>query len=103
MSGLQLRISLLPKDLQMIIWEYNVEHRPKMKETFDEIRYCDSYKYLCFICNSMKIGKYNFTNGLTDRKICSKRCCAKYKSSTYELINFKGYTIERLYYDPDYM
>jgi hypothetical protein len=95
------RIRLLPKDLQIIISEYNVDHRHKMKETIDEITYGDTYKYLCYVCQTMKFGLYNFSNGLSDRKICSKRCCSKYKSSPYELINFKGYKIQRLYYDGD--
>jgi hypothetical protein len=97
------RIRLLPKDLQIIISEYDVEHRPKMKETLEEITYCVSYKYLCFICRTMKFGLYNFSNGLSDRKICSKRCCPKYKSSPYELVHFKGFQTTRLYYGVDYI
>lgn len=104
MDTLSLHISLLPKDLQIIIGEYNVEHRPKMKETINDITYNYYYTYLCFVCQTIKIGLCHLSNGISDKKLCSKRCCAKYKSSSYELVHIKGYKTMRLEYDvEDYM
>jgi len=96
------RIRLLPKELQIIISEYDIEHRPKMKKTLDEITYCNTYKYLCFICRTMKIGFCHYSNRHSDKKICSKKCCAKYKLSPYELVHFNEFQITRLYYDLNY-
>jgi hypothetical protein len=42
------RIKLLPKEIQDLIYMFNVEHRYKMKKVFDYI-HCIIYK--CWICD----------------------------------------------------
>jgi len=99
MNSLHQRISLLPKDLQIIIGEYDVEHRPKMQKILNEIKQCESFTYLCFICQTIKIGICHISNEMNkDKKIISKRCCTKNKSSPYEIVHFKGYKTMRLFY-----
>jgi hypothetical protein len=42
---------LLPKEIQNLIDEFNVEHRPKMREVLDELLYY--YKeFECYNCNN---------------------------------------------------
>jgi hypothetical protein len=40
-------INRLPKDLQIYISEYNVEHRKQMRNVLEQI---ENNKYYCFIC-----------------------------------------------------
>ena len=41
------KILLLPKEIQDIIGEYNVEHRPKMEPVLQVIRSLDVKCYIC--------------------------------------------------------
>ena len=43
------RILVLPQVLQVIISEFNVEHRPNMKQVLEVI---NSMELRCFICNA---------------------------------------------------
>lgn len=52
MENISSKILLLPKEIQHIIGEFNLEHRPKMKPVFQVIRSlhvkcvtCDAYLY----------------------------------------------------------
>ena len=67
------KIILLPKEIQDIIHEFNVEHRPMMKPVFQVIRSLD---LKCYTCDA-----YLYDNPTEDviyimKKIfvCSKNC-----------------------------
>jgi hypothetical protein len=47
MENILSKILLLPKEIQDIIGEFNVEHRPKMKPVFQVIRSLDLKCYIC--------------------------------------------------------
>ncbi len=49
MENISYKILLLPKEIQDIIGEFNVEHRPKMEPVFQVIRSLD---VKCFICDA---------------------------------------------------
>uniref|UniRef100_A0A6C0LQL1 Uncharacterized protein n=1 Tax=viral metagenome TaxID=1070528 RepID=A0A6C0LQL1_9ZZZZ len=47
MENISSKIILLPKEIQNIISEFNVEHRPKMEPVFQIIRSLDLKCYIC--------------------------------------------------------
>jgi len=47
MENILSKILLLPKEIQDIIGEFNVEHRPKMEPVFQVIRSLDVKCYVC--------------------------------------------------------
>lgn len=49
MENILSKILLLPKEIQDIIAEFNVEHRPQMKPVFQVIRSLD---FRCYICDA---------------------------------------------------
>ena len=49
MENILSKILLLPKEIQDIIGEYNIEHRPKMEPVFQVIR---SLNLKCYICDA---------------------------------------------------
>jgi len=49
MENILSKITLLPKEIQDIINEFNVEHRPKMQPVFQVIRSLD---LKCFTCDA---------------------------------------------------
>lgn len=49
MENISSKILLLPKEIQNIINEYNVEHRPMMEPVFQVIR---SLHLKCYICDA---------------------------------------------------
>ena len=49
MENISSKILLLPKEIQDIIHEFNVEHRPKMEPVFQVIR---SLNVNCYICDA---------------------------------------------------
>jgi hypothetical protein len=49
MENISSKIRLLPKEIQDIIGEFNVEHRPKMEPVLQVIRSLD---VKCFICDA---------------------------------------------------
>jgi|UniRef100_A0A6C0DFL9 hypothetical protein len=73
METISSKIILLPKEIQDIISEYNVEHRPMMERVFQVIRsldlkcyICDAYLYDKPIDDVVYIMKRVF--------VCSKNC-----------------------------
>lgn len=79
MKLLLLLIRSLPHVLQNLISEYNVEHRPKMKNVLSELTDGELYTLICEGCDIGKIGTklysvspFNF--------ICSKKCLKKFVS-----------------------
>jgi hypothetical protein len=69
MDTLLNNISKLPKELQIMIDEYNVEHRKKFNWSLEELKrpcYCDT-------CNKyIKTNVYSLRNG--DENCCSPEC-----------------------------
>jgi len=47
MENISSKVLLLPKEIQDIIGEFNVEHRPKMEPVFQVIRSLDVKCYVC--------------------------------------------------------
>ena len=56
MENILSKILLLPKEIQDIIGEYNVDHRPKMEPVFQVIRSLD---VKCYICDAYLYDKPN--------------------------------------------
>ena len=75
----QLLIKSLPRTLQDFIDEYNVEHRPKMKNVLNELTSDKPYTLKCEGCNIGKIGitLYSFSGR---NFLCSKKCLKKFAS-----------------------
>lgn len=65
MENILSKISLLPKEIQDIIGEFNVEHRPKMEPVFQVIR---SLNLKCYICNA-----YLYDKSIDDAVYIMKR------------------------------
>lgn len=66
------RIQLLPKEIQDLIYMFNVEHRYKMKQVFN---YIHNIIYKCWVCDVYLIdilhhAKYMRRNIL----VCSNEC-----------------------------
>ena len=58
----------LPNNIELHIFEYNVEHRIKMKSVFEIIK---KPKNICYICNKIKFSPYSY---LLELYICSPKC-----------------------------
>lgn len=65
MENILSKILLLPKEIQDIIGEYNVEHRPKMEPVLQVIRSLD---VKCYICDA-----YLYDNPIDDVVYIMKR------------------------------
>ena len=79
MEQLSVLINSLPHVLQDLISEYNVEHRPKMKNVLSELTKHEPSRLICEGCDIGKIGivlysviPFNF--------VCSKKCLKNFVS-----------------------
>ena len=70
---LQQRIRSLPKELQILIDEYNVEHRPKLYKILSLFKKYKPYRYECVVCEMTKIGFVLYSHSVSDF-VCSKKC-----------------------------
>ena len=79
MERLLLLMGSLPHELQDLISEYNVEHRPKMKNVLSELT---KYKIDRGICEGCDIGKIGIPLRTVSpfEFICSKKCIKRYVS-----------------------
>jgi hypothetical protein len=72
-----MKLLLLPKEVENLIGEFNVEHRPKMREVMDELSYY--YKYFqCYNCDnySRRIDPETvIIYSYCERFYCSMDCC----------------------------
>jgi hypothetical protein len=73
MENILSKITLLPKEIQDIIHEFNVEHRPMMKPVFQVIRSLD---VKCFVCDEYLYDKPTEDLVYIMRRVfaCSKNC-----------------------------
>jgi len=73
MENISSKILLLPKEIQDIIHEFNVEHRPKMEPVFQVIR---SLNVTCYICDAYLYDKPRNDVIYIIKRIfvCSKKC-----------------------------
>jgi hypothetical protein len=79
MERLLILMGSLPHELQDLISEYNVEHRPKMKNVLSELTKYEINRGICEGCDIGKIGIPLYT--LCPFKfICSKKCIKLYVS-----------------------
>jgi hypothetical protein len=75
-----MNLHLLPKDIQNLIGEFNVEHRPKMRIIMDELLIKQEefiYRYyICHECGLRLNGdkKYSKYMNLTRYSFCSEEC-----------------------------
>lgn len=67
-------IHSLPKELQDIIGEYNVEHRQKMNKVFKNIKGYQFRSLKCKICNIRKISLCAKYFNIIDHFVCSRKC-----------------------------
>jgi hypothetical protein len=67
------RINRLPKELQILIYMFNAEHRKKMKEVFDYIHHI---QYTCWNCDIYLIDILHRDIRYIGRKIlvCCEEC-----------------------------
>jgi len=79
MERLLLLIHSLPRELQDLISEYNVEHRPKMKNVLSELTNNEICTSICEACDIGKIGIPLYTFSPFEF-ICSKKCIKLYVS-----------------------
>ncbi len=73
MENISSKIILLPKEIQDIIYEFNVEHRPQMKPIFQVIRSLD---LKCCICDAYLYDRPREDIVYMMKRIfaCSKKC-----------------------------
>ena len=73
MTTLLQSIHSLPKEIQILIYEYNVEHRQKMYRVLKLFKEYKPYRKTCEYCNITKIGLvlYSYSN-YCDEFICKK-------------------------------
>ena len=77
---LSLLINTLPHILQIVISEYNVEHRQKMKNVLSELTEYTPYTLICEGCDIGKIGIVLYSV-LAANFICSKKCLKTFVGS----------------------
>lgn len=80
MEQLLARIGDMPKVLQDLISEYNVEHRPKMKKVLEELSIHKPYTLICNGCGIGKIGVCLYSY-IPDDFVCSEKCIKEYVES----------------------
>ena len=75
MTTLLQRIESLPKEIQLLIYEYNVEHRQKMFPILKLFKQYKPYRKTCEYCNVTKIALvlYSYSR-YCDEYICSRKC-----------------------------
>jgi hypothetical protein len=74
------RMSHLPKELQDLISEYNVEHRPNMRFVLDDLTNHKPYSLICNGCGIGKIGICLYSY-IPEEFVCSKKCVKSYIES----------------------
>jgi hypothetical protein len=79
MERLLLLINSLPNVLQDLISEYNVEHRPKMKNVLRELTMNKPYTSICEGCDIGKIG-ITLYSVIPFNFVCSKKCLKTFVS-----------------------
>ena len=79
MERLLLLFISLPQVLQDLIIEYNVEHRPKMKNVLRELTKYKPYTLKCEGCNIGKIGIVLYSV-IPKNFVCSRKCLKKFVS-----------------------
>ena len=80
MTQLLVLIRSLPKVLQDLISEYNVEHRPKMKFVLAELSSHRPYSLSCCGCGVGKIGVCLYSY-ISEDFVCSEKCIKDYVES----------------------
>ena len=79
MKQLLLLINSLPQVLQDLISEYNVEHRPKMKNVLRELTSEEPHSQICEGCDIGKIGVVLYSV-IPHYFVCSKKCLKNFVS-----------------------
>ena len=77
MSTLLQKIDTLPKEIQLLIDEYNVEYRPKMYNVLKIFKDYIPYRKTCGICDITKIGLVLYSYSC-EEFICSNKCNLEY-------------------------
>ena len=80
MEKLLVLIDRLPKVLQDLIHEYNVEHRLNMKLVLEDVTSREPYRLTCQGCGIGKIGLCLYSY-IHDDFVCSKKCMKDYVES----------------------
>lgn len=80
MESLQDMLNRLPKELQDIIGEYNVNHRPLMSRVLKQLTKSDNNCVFCKILvtnknNDKCYGLYIYTWNRNNNIYCSPECC----------------------------
>jgi hypothetical protein len=79
MKRLLLLIKSLPQVLQDLISEYNVEHRPKMKNVLSKLTENEIHRDICEGCDIGKIG-ITLYSVIPFNFVCSKKCLKNFVS-----------------------
>ena len=64
----------LPKELQLLIYEFNADHRSKMRKVLAVFKIYKPYRLTCENCNITKIGHVLYSYSY-EEFICSEKCC----------------------------
>ena len=80
MTQLLVLFRTLPRVLQDLISEYNVEHRPKMKFVLEELSSRTPYSLTCCGCGIGKIGVCLYSC-ISEDFVCSEKCIKYYVAS----------------------
>ena len=83
MEQILLLINGLPNELQILISEYNVQHRPKMNFVLRELTMYEPYTLVCEGCGIAKIAICHYSY-IAEAFICptkSTNCLKKYVDS----------------------
>ena len=73
MSIILQKIHSLPKEIIILIYEYNVEHRPKMYVVLKLFKQYKPYRKFCEMCNITKIALVLYSYS----KYCDEFICKK--------------------------
>ena len=77
MDKLNHLINQLPKELRILISEYNVDHKPKFNESLKLIQEYPPERLTCYVCDITKISPVHYSY-ILEAFVCSKKCQKKF-------------------------
>lgn len=89
-----MNIQLLPREIQILISEYNVDHRPKMNMVLDELleRFVEyDYTYRCYNCGSNADPEYTINNLWGVYDFCGLECSIDSEYYIHNIVSNKRY------------
>ena len=86
-----MNLLLLPKEIQILIGEYNIEHRPRMRRVMNELidKHTEriEYKHVCVTCDNSADEQYAKVIFWNTYSFCSEYCCYDWESDMRKSYN----------------